>query len=82
MRIVEQRDAELQQLAERLEDQCIAMLTLIDEWGRMLSRPMTLQEMDDQGTLWMMLSKKSSTAHLLRAGRLADLSVDASPRIG
>ncbi len=56
-------------LVERLQGQRIAMLTLIDERGRMLSRPMTPQEMDDQGALWMMVSRKSSTAHLLRAGR-------------
>jgi len=59
MRIQPQASPEMQELAKKLEDQHTVMLTLPDEIGTLSCRPMTAQEMDGDGAVWMMVSRKA-----------------------
>jgi general stress protein 26 len=54
-----QASPEMQRLAERLQGQRVAMLTLRDSRGRLGARPLTPLEMDAQGAVWMLVSKKA-----------------------
>jgi general stress protein 26 len=67
MKLKPQHDAALRDLAENLDGQRFAMLTLHDEAGRLVSQPMTPQEMDEHGAIWMMVST-GATAERLRDG--------------
>jgi general stress protein 26 len=49
------------ELAGKLKDIKIAMLTTINEAGRSHSRPMYTFEMKDDGIIWMFISKESQT---------------------
>jgi general stress protein 26 len=59
MRTQAQRSADLQGLADKLKDQRVVMLTTPDDLGTLSSRPMTPQEMDANGAVWMMVSRKA-----------------------
>jgi len=73
MRILPQASPEIQNLAKKLESQHAAMLTLPDEIGTLSCRPMTPQEMDDTGAIWMMVSRKAPwVAHA--SGQAANLA--------
>jgi general stress protein 26 len=67
MKLKPQSDAALRDLAENLDGQRVAMLTLHDEAGHLVSQPMTPQEMDEHGAIWMMVSS-GATAERLRGG--------------
>lgn len=53
-------DADAPTLAERLEGQRIGMLTTLRSDGSMHSRPMTLLEVDAQGSCWFLLEHDPS----------------------
>jgi Pyridoxamine 5'-phosphate oxidase like len=56
MKTQPQRSAELHSLAQRLAGQRVAMLTLRDERERrLLSRPLTPREMDENGSIWLLV---------------------------
>jgi len=59
MRIQPQASADMKDLAKKLEDQHTALLTVADELGMLSCRPMTAQEMDASGAVWMMVSRKA-----------------------
>jgi general stress protein 26 len=59
MKFQEQRSSEMQGLAERLQGQRTAMVTIRDNAGLLASRPLTPVEMDSQGALWFMVSRQS-----------------------
>ena len=61
MKIATQVQPALQELAQHLDGLRIAMLTLRESDGQLSSRPMTPQEMDAQGAIWIMLSHGSTT---------------------
>ena len=46
-------------VAEKIEGQRVAMLTLLEPPAGLSARPMTPIEMDSQGAIWIMTSKKS-----------------------
>ncbi|MBM6399228.1 pyridoxamine 5'-phosphate oxidase family protein [Phycicoccus sonneratiae] len=53
---------------ELVEDQRTAMLTTVHtESGALTSRPMTLQEVDDDGTFWFLALADSAPAHEIEA---------------
>ncbi|HMM95787.1 MAG: pyridoxamine 5'-phosphate oxidase family protein [Micrococcales bacterium] len=57
---------------ELVEDQRLAMLTTVHpETGALTSRPMTLQQVDDDGTLWFLTLRESSPAH----------EIESTPRV-
>lgn len=53
---------DLKHLGERLESQRTAMLAVRDNAGHLTSRPMTVQSLDEHGTLWMLASRQSLQA--------------------
>ena len=68
MKLKPQHDAALRDLAESLDGQRVAMLTLHDEASRLVSQPMTPVEMDEHGAIWIMVST-GATVDRLRAGQ-------------
>ena len=73
MRIQPQASPQMQTIAKKLESQHTAMLTLPDEIGTLSCRPMTAQEMDAAGAVWMMASRQAPwVAHA--AGQPANLA--------
>ncbi|MBT9256923.1 pyridoxamine 5'-phosphate oxidase family protein [Phycicoccus sp. MAQZ13P-2] len=53
---------------ELVEDQRTAMLTTVHrESGALTSRPMTLQEVDDDGTFWFLAQRDSAAASEIEA---------------
>ncbi len=59
METQQQKNKDLSKVKEMVEDIRIAMMTTVDEGGHLVSRPMAVQQMDEDGTLWF-FTKKSS----------------------
>jgi general stress protein 26 len=59
METKQQTNSDLAKVKEMVEDIRIAMMTTVDESGHLVSRPMAVQQMDEDGTLWF-FTKKSS----------------------
>lgn len=59
MKFEEQRSSDMQSLAQRLQDQRTAMVTLRDGAGVLGARPLTALEMDRDGAIWFMVSRQS-----------------------
>lgn len=59
MKTAKQTDPALARLADRLEDQRVAMMTLLEPDHGLASRPMTPLEMDADGALWMIGSRRT-----------------------
>lgn len=58
--------AELTKVHELVADTRLAMLSTIDhDTGRLVSRPMAVQEVDDDGTVWFFASDESPKADQL-----------------
>ncbi len=55
-----QNNDDMRRLAECLEGQRSAMLSYGDAQGQIHAKPMTPLEMDEQGDIWMMVSRKSA----------------------
>lgn len=68
MKIATQVLPALQELAQRLDGLRIAMLTLREGDGQLTSRPLTPQEMDANGAIWILLSH-GNTAQAIRQGQ-------------
>jgi general stress protein 26 len=62
MKIEPSLTGELRHLGDQLESQRTAMLTVRDHAGRLTSRPMTVQMLDEHGTFWMLASRRSLNA--------------------
>lgn len=71
MKTEPQRNAELTQLCELIEDMSVAMLTNLDDKGAMVSRPMSPLEMDTNGALWFFTDRHSTKVEHLRVLNLA-----------
>lgn len=54
-----QQEPQLEKVKGLVESIRIAMMTTLDEAGNLVSRPMAVQQMDEDGTLWF-FTKKSS----------------------
>ena len=74
MKLKTQTQAPLQELATSLEGQRVAMLTLNDQQGQLVSQPMTPQEMDETGALWMMVSQGNTADRVGPGGADGNLS--------
>jgi general stress protein 26 len=74
MKAVKQNDPALQRLADKLEPHGVAMLTLQEPDASLTSRPMTPLEMDGEGALWMMTSRRTVERVLGSRPRLVNLS--------
>lgn len=51
---------ELQDLRDRVKDVKFGMFTTQDAGGTLTSRPLTLQQLDDEGNLWFFVSDKEA----------------------
>ncbi|MCY7356280.1 MAG: pyridoxamine 5'-phosphate oxidase family protein [Rudanella sp.] len=59
METQQQKSKDLSKIKEMVEDIRIAMMTTVDEGGHLVSRPMAVQQMDEDGTLWFFTKKNS-----------------------
>lgn len=57
---------EIEKLQSLLNEARITMLTSIDQDGNLRSRPMTLQEIDNDGCCWFLADSKTSTVSEIR----------------
>ncbi|WP_432557520.1 pyridoxamine 5'-phosphate oxidase family protein [Granulicoccus sp. GXG6511] len=57
-------------VAELIKGVRIAMLTTIDEAGRLVSRPMTTQDVEFDGSIWFIAQRDSDLARQIEAGRV------------
>ena len=73
MKTLPQATEAMRHLAEKLEPHRVAMLTLADAQG-LSSRPMTPLEMDADGAVWMLTSRRSMDGMLGVEGGPANLS--------
>lgn len=64
----------LQELAQCLDGQRVAMLTLRDSAGRLVSQPMTPQEMDARGCIWIMLCSSATAQRIGARGAAVNLA--------
>ena len=74
MKVQHQTHPDMQRLAERLEGQRTAMLTLRDAQGQLDARPLTPLEMDSGGALWMLVSQKALSPFLGAGAQPANLA--------
>lgn len=74
MKCQAQTTSAMQDLAKCLEGHRFAMLTLRDEAGRLTSQPMTPQEMDAQGAIWILLSRGATADRITRDGAAVNLA--------
>ena len=65
MKTQAQGSDEMRQLCKLIEPMSVAMLTTLDDDGRMESRPMSPLEMDDSGAIWFFTDLRSSKAEHL-----------------
>ncbi len=73
MKTLPQSTEAMRRLAEQLEPHRVAMLTLADAQG-LSSRPMTPLEMDADGAIWMLTSRRAMDGLLDLAGGPANLA--------
>jgi len=59
METQQQKNKDLSKIKEMVDDIRIAMMTTVNENGHLVSRPMAVQQMDEDGTIWF-FTKKSS----------------------
>lgn len=71
MKTQAQSSAELRQLSTLIETMSVAMLTTLDDHGRLESRPMSPLEMDDSGAIWFFTDLRSAKAEHLAVLNLA-----------
>lgn len=68
------RDEGVKQVAELVKDARIAMLTTIDDQGRLTSRPMGLQEVEFDGDLWFFADESSDVVAEINAAPAVNVS--------
>lgn len=57
--------AAAEKVKELIGDERLGMLTTVDSDGKLVSRPMALQRLDDDGTLWFLTGRDSAKAEQL-----------------
>lgn len=73
MKVLPQTSDDMQHLAEHLQAPRTAMLSFSDDHGQITARPMTPLEMDAQGEIWMLASRRAMTPIFAAALRQANL---------
>jgi general stress protein 26 len=71
MKIEKQRNAELTQLGELIENMSVGMLTNIHKDGALVSRPMLPLEMDADGVVWFFVDATTTSEKHLNAVNLS-----------
>ncbi len=76
MKAQAQSSADLDHVAELIEDIAIAMLTTVEADGALASRPMAALEMDANGAIWFFTDVRSSKVEHLRVANLSFTDMD------
>ncbi|MES2500482.1 MAG: pyridoxamine 5'-phosphate oxidase family protein [Pseudomonadota bacterium] len=71
MHVEKQKTEELTQLGELIKDMSVCMLTTIDDEDAMVSRPMSPQEMSEDGAIWFLTDPNTTKVQHLRLMNLA-----------
>ena len=71
MNIKPQKTETLTQLGKLIEDMRVCMLTTIDEENVMVSRPMSPQEMCEEGAIWFLTDPNSTKVQHLQVMNIA-----------
>lgn len=74
MKVLSQATDDMQRLARHLEGQRTAMLSFADDHGQITARPMTPLEMDAQGEIWMLASRRAMAPIFVAALRQTNLT--------
>jgi len=80
MNVLPQATEEMSRLARHLEGQRTTMLSFSDDHGQITARPMTPLELDTQGEIWMLASRRSMAPVFVAALRQANLTFSDSER--
>jgi general stress protein 26 len=75
MKTDKQANADMQHLADALQDHRVAMFTLLENDGTLSSRPMTALHLDAKDTVWFMASRKTWASLLAKAERPVNLAL-------
>jgi general stress protein 26 len=73
MKVLPQASDDMRRLGEHLEGRRTAMLSFSDEQGQITARPMTPLEMDAQGEIWMLASRRAMAPIFVATLRQANL---------
>lgn len=65
MKTADQTNPDLRKLCELIKDMSIGMLTSTNTHNALVSRPMSVLEMDNEGALWFFTDKNSEKIHSL-----------------
>lgn len=71
MNVKPQKTEELTQLGELIEDIPVCMLTTIDDTNALVSKPMSPQEMCEQGAIWFLTDPNTTKVQHLKSINLA-----------
>ena len=71
MNVKPQKTEELTQLGELIEDISVCMLTTIDDANALVSKPMSPQEMCEQGAIWFLTDPNTTKVQHLKSINLA-----------
>ena len=71
MNVKPQKTEELEQLGELIEDISVCMLTTPDDQNALVSKPMSPQEMCEQGSIWFLTDPNTTKAQHLKNINLA-----------
>lgn len=71
MKVKDQQTIELTQLGELIKEARVCMLTTVDEENLMVSRPMSPQEMSEQGAIWFLTDPNTNKMQHLQLMNLA-----------
>jgi general stress protein 26 len=74
MKVLPQTTEDMRRLGAHLEAQRTAMLSFSDDHGQITARPMTPLEMDAQGEIWMLASRRAMAPIFVAALRQANLT--------
>ena len=80
MKVLPQSSDDMRRLAEHLQGQRTSMLSFSDDHGQITARPMTPIEMDAQGEIWMLASRRAMAPIFVAALRQANLTFSDAER--
>ena len=80
MKVLPQSSDDMRRLAQHLEGQRTSMLSFSDDHGQITARPMTPLEMDAQGEIWMLASRRAMAPIFVAALRQANLTFSDAER--
>lgn len=80
MNVLPQSTEDMRRLAQHLQGQQTSRLSFADDHGQITARPMTPLEMDAQGEIWMLASRRAMAPIFVAALRQASLTFSDAER--